>query len=231
MLTNLFRFLGDALMVISRVFLLHKVWNSRSVSGLSLKTQAVYLLVYLCRYVDIRRIKYVNRSLGRLAINYLQIYNTTFKIFLTAYQLYVCYLIGIRYRKSYYGRFDSFPITVLVGASCLIALIISSRLFFIEDFLYTLSLILEAVAILPQLVMTQESEDCESMTSKYIFFLGLYRLNYLIYFVIRKMAGETVDMLMIFTSLIQTALYVDFFKVYYNYCINKGNNFKSMIKN
>ena len=227
---KIFRFVGDALMIISRLFLMQKIKSSASVSGLSLKTNFLYLIVYLLRYVDLFWVKYTKPVGYRTVVNWLNVYNSCFKVFLISFQLLMCYLIAIKYRKSYYGRFDTFPISVLLLISCVISALISSKIFFLVDFSYTLSLVLESVAILPQLVMTQESEDCESMTSKYIFLLGLYRFNYMIYFVLLKVNGKNIDMLMIFTSLIQTALYIDFFKTYYSYMISKNGAFKSFLK-
>lgn len=229
-LQNAFRFSGDALMLLSRYFMASKVSSSRSVSGLSLKTQLTYLIVYLLRYMDLFWMTYSKNVYGKTVVNYLQIYNSIFKVTLVLFQIYMVWNIGVKYRKSYHARHDNFPISVLIGLSSVIALVLSLNPFFLVEYCYTLSLIMESVAILPQLVMTQESEDCESMTSKYIFFLGLYRLNYFVFFFIKKMKGQSVDLLMIFTALIQTALYIDFFKVYYGHVISKRSQFKQMIK-
>ena len=227
---QIFRFIGDGLMLLSRIIMLKKIYDSKSVSGLSLKTQMLYLIVYICRYLDLTWVTYKRVSFGKEYIKWLEIYNSGFKIFLIFYHFYILYLIGVKFKKTYHKRYDSFPLSVILVLGCIISFVLSYRLFFFADFCYTLSLILESVAILPQLVMTQESEDCESMTSKYIVFLGLYRLNYLVYFIFKKITGEYVDLLMMFTSLIQTILYIDFFKVYYNYMINRNNTFIKAVK-
>ncbi|OQS54435.1 KdelR [Ecytonucleospora hepatopenaei] len=228
--TKIFRFSGDALMFIARILLAKKVKTSKSVSGLSLKTHFIYLIVYLCRYVDLFWVQYTKTIRYNTVVNWLNIYNSCFKVFLITFQMLMCYLIGYKFRKSYYKRYDNFPLSVLLLFCAGISLILCDKTFFMVDFAYTLSLILESVAILPQLVMTQESEDCESMTSKYIFLLGLYRLNYLVYFLLQKLQGYKIDLLMVFTALIQTVLYVDFFKVYYEYMLSKSGSFKRSIK-
>lgn len=228
--TQLFRFSGDALMFVARLFLLRKVKTSKSVSGLSLKTHFMYLMVYLCRYTDLLWVKYTKMVRYNSVINWLNVYNSIFKVFLISFQALMVWMIGYKHRKTYYKRHDNFPMSVLLVICGIISAIICDKNFFMIDFAYTFSLVLESVAILPQLVMTQESEDCESMTSKYIFLLGLYRLNYMVYFIIQKLNGVKIDMLMIFTALIQTVLYVDFFRVYYQYMLSKSGTFKHSIK-
>ena len=44
-----------------------------------------------------------------------------------------------------------------------------------QELLWTFSIYLEAVAIMPQLQMIAETGAAESITSHYLFFLGLYR--------------------------------------------------------
>ena len=158
---QIFRFIGDGLMLLSRIIMLKKIYDSKSVSGLSLKTQMLYLIVYICRYLDLTWVTYKRVSFGKEYIKWLEIYNSWFKIFLIFYHFYILYLIGVKFKKTYHKRYDSFPLSVILVLGCIISFVLSYRLFFFADFCYTLSLILESVAILPQLVMTQESEDCE----------------------------------------------------------------------
>ena len=51
--------------------------------------------------------------------------------------------------------------------------------------LWTFSIYLEAVAILPQLVMLQNSGNVDILTGHYVFFLGSYRALYLLNWIYR----------------------------------------------
>lgn len=212
-LSQIFRFTGDALMIGSRAVLIKKIRDTNSVSGLSLQTQVIYLIAYMFRYLDIFSLG------GRFSV--LRIYNTVMKVVFICYQMYIVFLIAVQHRGTYNRRFDNFRLPVLFGIAFLIAPFVKGETFtlgsYLEEYLYTVSLILEAVAILPQLVMIQEAGDCETLTSRYILMLGLYRLNYAVYFVLKYMSGRGLDFLILITSLIQTGLYADFFAVYYRH--------------
>lgn len=218
--SQIFRFTGDALMIASRAMLIKKIRDTSSVSGLSLQTQVIYLVAYAFRYLDIFTIS------GRYTP--LRVYNTIMKIVFIAYQICIIFLIAVRHRGTYNRRFDNFRLPILFLAAFGVSVFVKGETFtlgsYLEEYLYTVSLILEAVAILPQLVMIQEAGDCETLTSRYILMLGLYRLNYAMYFVLKYMAGRGIDLLILITSLIQTGLYADFFAVYYRH-VTKNVNF------
>lgn len=84
--------------------------------------------------------------------------------------------------------------------------------------LWTFSIYLEAVAIVPQLILLQRYGEVENLTSNYVVLLGLYRGFYLVNWVYRAMTEETYHLiyLMIIAGGVQTALYADFF---YYYCM------------
>ena len=71
---QIFRFIGDGLMLLSRIIMLKKIYDSKSVSGLSLKTQMLYLIVYICRYLDLTWVTYKRVSFGKEYIKWLEIY-------------------------------------------------------------------------------------------------------------------------------------------------------------
>lgn len=214
--TEAFRFLGDFLMVASRAVLIKKILATRSVSGLSLRTQALYLVAYLCRYLDI--FTPVGATLLR------RTYNTVMKAIFISYQLALVYLIGAKHRSTYNRRYDDFNILILVGAAFGFGLLLKGATASIGEYfselLYTASLILEAVAILPQLAMIQEAGECESLTALHILLLSFYRLSYVVHFVLRARV-RAVDHVMVGAGLVQTLLYGDFFVVYYRMIKNR----------
>ena len=202
--------LAEWLLIGARVIMLKKVLQTRSVSGLSLKTNLLYLITYLLRYLHLRHwFKYSWRIL----------YSNIIKSIFIGYQSIMVFLIFYRFRKTYNRQYDSFPISVLLTVSGIVGFLATRFTYwgYYEDLCYNISLALESVAILPQLVMTQETEDCESMTGQYIVTLGLYRFFYLIHFIILRFQRRGIDLFMIITAIIQTGLYADFFYVYYSY--------------
>ena len=53
------------------------------------------------------------------------------------------------------------------------------------EILWTFSIYLESVAILPQLFMVQKTGEAESITSHYLFALGIYRFLYILNWIYR----------------------------------------------
>lgn len=84
--------------------------------------------------------------------------------------------------------------------------------------LWTFSIYLESVAILPQLFMISKTGEAETITTHYLFFLGLYRALYLFNWIWRFYFEGFFDMIAIVAGIVQTILYCDFFYLY----ITKG---------
>lgn len=83
---NIFRFLGDLSHLASILILLHKIQTTRSCRGISFKSQLLYLIVFLTRYVDL-----FTRPL-------VSVYNTVMKLFFIASTAYTLYLMKFKYR-------------------------------------------------------------------------------------------------------------------------------------
>lgn len=88
--------------------------------------------------------------------------------------------------------------------------------------LWTFSIYLESVAILPQLFMISKTGEAETITTHYLFFLGLYRALYLFNWIWRFYFEGFFDMIAIVAGIVQTILYCDFFYLY----ITKGEFWK-----
>lgn len=85
--------------------------------------------------------------------------------------------------------------------------------------LWTFSIYLESVAILPQLFMVSKTGEAETITSHYLFALGVYRTLYLFNWIWRYYFEGFFDLIAIVAGLVQTVLYCDFFYLY----ITKGS--------
>ena len=84
--------------------------------------------------------------------------------------------------------------------------------------LWTFSIYLESVAVMPQLYMISKTGEAESITSHYLFALGLYRGLYIVNWVWRFYTEGFYDWIAIVAGCVQTLLYCDFFYLY----ITKG---------
>ncbi|KAM0678455.1 endoplasmic reticulum retention protein [Binucleata daphniae] len=92
--------------------------------------------------------------------------------------------------------------------------------YFVE-YSWTFSVLLESVAILPQLVLLEATGEAEVLTSRYTFCLGVYRMLYVVGWIFKKLSGANVDTLLIACGIIQTILYADFFVLYYKYIFSQ----------
>ncbi|CAN1242601.1 ER lumen protein-retaining receptor B [Linum perenne] len=157
---NIFRLAGDMTHLVSILVLLLKIHTIKSCAGISLKTQELYFIVFLARYLD-------------LFTQYISLYNTIMKLIFLASALSIIWYM--RYhklvRRSYDKDQDIFPHYLLVLASFIFALFIHHK-FTIMEIMWTFSLYLEAVAILPQLVLLQKTRNIDNLTGQYIFLLG-----------------------------------------------------------
>ncbi|KAE8714547.1 ER lumen protein-retaining receptor [Hibiscus syriacus] len=209
---NIFRLAGDMTHLLSVLVLLLKIHTIKSCAGISLKTQELYAVVFATRYLDI-------------FTSYISPYNTMMKlIFLGSSFSIVWYM---RYhkivRRSYDKDQDTFRPYILMLPCLILALLINEKFTFKEIstsfflfVMWTFSLYLEAVAILPQLVMLQRTRNIDNLTGQYVFLLGAYRALYILNWIYRYFTEEHfVHWITWISGLVQTLLYADFFYYYF----------------
>lgn len=177
------------------------------------------------------------------------------KLFFIGSSCYILYLMKARFRYVVLFRVDSvrhslirdsrpthdpsidtFKIEYLLGPCVILGLIFNYR-FQPYEIVWSFSIFLEAVAILPQLFLLQRTGEAETITTHYLAALGAYRALYvpnwiyryvwrlpidtssvLTYFSIdcdRWYMDEGVDIIAVICGLVQTGLYADFFYVYF----------------
>ncbi|KAI0530734.1 hypothetical protein KFK09_000282 [Dendrobium nobile] len=209
---NILRLAGDMTHLISVIVLLLKIHSIKSCAGISLKTQELYALVFVSRYLNI-------------FTDFISLYNTIMKlIFLGTSFSIVWYM---RYhkivRRSYDKDQDTFRHYFLVLPCLILALLINERFTF-KEIMWTFSLYLEAVAILPQLVLLQRTKNTDNLTVQYIFLLGAYRALYILNWIYRYFTEpDYLHWITWISGLVQTILYGDFF---YYYFLSWKNNVK-----
>merc|ERR1711997_427453 len=115
------------------LILLLKIWKTRSCAGISGKSQILFLVVFVTRYLD-------------LVTNFVSVYNTVMKVFFIVSAAATVYLMYVKFRATYDGNHDSFRVEFLL------AMVLNNE-FTVMEILWTFSIYLESVAILPQLFM------------------------------------------------------------------------------
>ena len=219
---NIFRLLGDLSHLISFFFLIQRLLEKKNAVGISLKTQELFLLVFLTRYLD-------------LFFHFYSLYNTLMKITYIAASIYIVYLIRVKYASSYEAHLDSYlHIQFAILPAVVLSLIFNEGDFWKQNIFsygfeicWAFSLYLESIAILPQLILLQRYKSVENITSWYIFSLGAYRALYILNWIYR-LYTETHYRAYIpwLTGVIQTAFYVDFF---YYFALSKMHGSSAVI--
>lgn len=197
---NIFRLLGDVSHLLAIIILLLKIWKTRSCAGISGKSQVLFLIVFVSRYLD-------------LVTNFVSVYNTTMKMFFIASAAGTVYLMFVKFKATYDGNHDTFRIEFLLGPIAILALVLNHE-FSVMEILWTFSIYLESVAILPQLFMVSKTGEAETITSHYLFALGSYRALYIFNWVYRYHFEGFYDIIAIVAGIVQTVLYCDFFYLY-----------------
>ena len=204
MMWNIFRYLADFSHLISILILLYKIFSKKSCAGVSLKTQLAYLVVFITRYV--------NPDFFDPPV-----YNILFKIFFIASSITICVLMKAgpsSIRFSYEDRRDTFRVSAIFIAGAILAAF-TMPYKTVSFYLFTYSLWVESVAILPQIFLMVRSKSFDIMNREYIFFLSIYRLFYLLNWIYKLLTdtGKTMHVVWI-TGILQTLIYSDFIYEY-----------------
>ena len=187
------------------VFMIH----AHSIAGVSLITQALYILVFITRYLDL----FFVPPLASL-------WNTVLKIFYIASSFYIIFVM-----MRVYARTREREKAWKLGAYCLggslvlapviTAIALQKDTTFIE-ILWTFSIILESVCVVPQLLLLRQTTVPTVIDSGYILTLGSYRAFYILNWIVRLASKEHhFEWRAVLFGIIQTAFYVDFAWVYY----------------
>ncbi|KAL3450587.1 ER lumen protein retaining receptor-domain-containing protein [Aspergillus insuetus] len=204
------RVLADFTHLASKCVLIWTIHQNRSAEGVSLLTQGLYTLVFLTRYVDLLQSK-----------GWSSAYNVIFKIFYFISSFYTIYLM-MRVFPRTRERERAWKMALgSIAVSLVLAPIVwpifekYSKSWF-EDILWTFSIILESVCVLPQLLLLRQTTVPTVINSYYLLMLGSYRAFYIINWFVRAVGPERhVDWISIIFGVVQTAFYVDFAWVYY----------------
>ncbi|TVY15849.1 ER lumen protein-retaining receptor [Lachnellula arida] len=185
--------------------------QTNSCAGISFKSQALYFIVYATRYLDIFW-TFTDSP-----------YNTIYKLLFLASSGYTIYLMTTTYKPTHDPNLDTFKVQYLLGGSAIIAVLLPYA-YTPYEMTWAFSIWLESVAILPQLFMLQRTGEAETITTHYLFALGLYRALYIPNWIWRYAVDGHWDWISVIAGLVQTLLYSDFFWIYYTK-VMKGKKF------
>lgn len=183
----------------------------QSCSGISFKSQALYLIVYITRYLDLLW-TFTDSA-----------YNTIFKLLFLGTSGYTIYLMTTAYKPTHDPNLDTFRVQYLLGGSAVLAIILPYK-YTPYEIIWAFSIWLESVAILPQLFLLQRTGEAETITTHYLFALGSYRALYIPNWIYRYFIENHWEPISVVAGIVQTVLYSDFFWIYYTK-VMKGKKF------
>ncbi|KAG2218952.1 hypothetical protein INT45_004644 [Circinella minor] len=130
----------------------------------------------------------------------------------------------MKFKATYDASLDTFRVEYLLGGAAVLAFVFPYE-YSVLEVLWSFSIWLESVAILPQLFMLQRTGEAETITTHYLFALGAYRGLYIFNWIYRYVTEGHTDVIAWVAGLLQTALYSDFFYIYYTKVL-KGKKFE-----
>jgi len=206
---NIFRILGDISHTLSKCILIWAIHSNKSAEGVSLITQGLYCLVFITRYLDVFQIY--------------SIWNFVLKVFYISSSLYILFLmLRVYARTRERERAWQFGAICLGGSAIgapLVMLIFRPKFSWsFMEVLWTFSIILESVCVLPQLLLLRQTTVPTVIDSYYLLTLGSYRAFYILNWIWRELDinDRKPDPVSIIFGVIQTAFYIDFAWVYYS---------------
>jgi len=224
---NIFRILGDLSHIAAILLLLYKLHTLRSCSGISFKTQALYALVFVTRYTDLSC--YFNFGFfyydNSFVSCYFSLYVVVAKVFFIANSFYVLFLMRYPFRSTSSTATDTFRIEYLIIPSAFLALLFHYRCTPpLQEFLWSFSIFLESVAVLPQLTMLRRAGGADTGITCYLIALGAYRALYLPNWAYRWFAQGMFDPIAVSAGIVQTAIYFDYAQTLYpSICARVGD--------
>ncbi|OQS54434.1 erd-2 [Ecytonucleospora hepatopenaei] len=218
-----FKIAADLCILASKIIVFKKMKRMRTVSGISLKANILMMLSYLCIYTD---------PLDWNSLSFWNVYNNLIKVAMVEYQIGLFLFIYYRFYKTYEKRDDKCSVWFIFIISLLFGIFTSHKThkyytsvlrgyqFKKRNFYSFWSILknsghcLNALSIIPQLVMTQESGSCEAATGRSIILQGTGNALMLVYNICA--CYYTSNRLMyVFLGVVTLIINLDFMLIYY----------------
>jgi ER lumen protein retaining receptor len=136
----------------------------------------------------------------------------------TSIYLVTLMTIHPHYKTTWYRSLDSFALTPLLALAGVLALIVPYR-YTLFEVSWTFSIILESVAILPQLWHLTQVPSLPALPLSHLLALGVYRFFYVLHWIWQLASGgghRGFDFTGFFFGVLQTIIWADFLWVWYN---------------
>ncbi|KAK0939632.1 hypothetical protein LTR29_008758 [Friedmanniomyces endolithicus] len=212
---DIFHILGDVAHTASKLI----SSTPSTPTSVSLLTQLLYILVFLTRYLDVfwvapwRAVFWISP--------WWSWWNFTLKIFYIGSSAYIVWVMMRKFaRTREKERGWRLAMGVLVGsvvAGPVVCRVVRGWEYTTKtEVLWTFSIILESLCILPQLLLLRQTTVPTVLDSFYLVTLGSYRFFYLIKWIVQSFTEDQyVDPIAVTFGIVQTALYLDFAWVYW----------------
>ncbi|KFX96131.1 hypothetical protein V497_01654 [Pseudogymnoascus sp. VKM F-4516 (FW-969)] len=209
---NIWRILADLTHALSKCILIFAIHRNRSSEGVSVVSQALYVVVFCTRYIDL--------FWKDPRANY---WNFIFKIFYIVSSVYILLIM-----TRVFARTREREISYRLGAYILLgSLLVCPFITMISEKMWgppfsyiviNFSLILESICILPQLLLLRQTTVPTVIDSYYLLALGTYRALYICNWIERYASKDSVkpEVVAVIFGVIQTLFYADFAWVYYS---------------
>lgn len=177
--------------------------------GVSLLTQILYIAVFVTRYLDLFWVSPAT-SLWNFILKNFYIWSSIYIIILMT-RIYA----RTREREKAW-KWGAYATAASMLAAPLVCLTFNGprRTNFVEV-LWTFSIILESVCVLPQLLLLRQTTVPTVIDSFYLVTLGSYRAFYILNWIYRVFTSSKPDAISVIFGIVQTAFYVDFAWVYW----------------
>ncbi|KAJ7727542.1 ER lumen protein retaining receptor-domain-containing protein [Mycena maculata] len=198
---NIFRLLGDLAHLASKCILIWSIHRNKSAEGISFLTQAMYALVFVTRYLDL--------------VHFISFYNTTMKLVYIISAFYVLFLMRWIYPRTPESQLAWRVAGISLAVAGVFSLLFNYQ-FSLTEILWSFSIALESICIIPQLILIRQTDVPTVITSHYLLALGSYRALYIPNWIWRYAFEGRVDPIAAVCGVVQTAFYLDFAYVYYS---------------
>eukprot|EP00993_Chasmostoma_nieuportense_P002807 NODE_3571_length_943_cov_230.622549_g3419_i0.p1 GENE.NODE_3571_length_943_cov_230.622549_g3419_i0~~NODE_3571_length_943_cov_230.622549_g3419_i0.p1 ORF type:complete len:213 (+),score=53.95 NODE_3571_length_943_cov_230.622549_g3419_i0:57-695(+) len=194
----MFRLAGDALHFGSIAILLWRMLWRRSCAGISLKTEVLYALVLLTRYVDV-------------LFAYSSLFDKVIKLLSILLTLHTIFLMRAGFNTTYDKPHDTFKIVFLIAPAALLTVLVNPLSFHTHPLrtCYKFSMFLDTTALLPQLFLLQRTAQSPLLTPLYLCFLAGYRMAYTGQHLMDLLTG-TASFSVILSHLLAVIVFLDF---------------------
>ncbi|XP_058807830.1 ER lumen protein-retaining receptor-like [Phymastichus coffea] len=190
---------GSYLHLLAMIALLVKIWATQDCTGISIKSQFLYAVVFTTRYLDVFT-TFISRE------------NTFFKIIYILLTYVTLFSMTFLFWKTYEKKYDIARLEILMIPCIVIALLVNYEFSYLE-ILWTFSIYLEAVAMVPQFHFVHRSKRIHKHIICYIAAICIYKALYIAHWAYQYFyQSHHYDKLSLSAGMVQLVLYCDFFR-------------------